>query len=573
MFTAERIKLTSGAILLLALLAGFGALNNYQYKGVTGAAVISDECAFDLSDYPCMFSTSDGRFDGVIVVGDQASSEDVAGWVDIAQGLNNYLDAPQGTKLASEITSQNPQNIISVGAACANAITAKLLGNPADCRAGLTEGTAKIQLIRQANGKAAVVIMGYSAADTKRAAKVLRSYRDWQAAGLLKGQGIIVKQLNSGGGTKILAWDPSRQCTDSDGGKNSNVKGVGKGIYQSSTDHVIYGTEPDPWAGKLAPSDATYSIFNDYCRNPDELSEAYCDSSGLQSFSITCPNGCQDGACLATPQSSSSDYNGALYECHDGAKGTIGARLAGDRNGPCHSEELIRSEANRLCSNKCKTESGVTKCGVNSLSYTPCNSTSQGAQVNVVVANGWNLISANLSIKAIDEIILAVDDGLFCRRGNFSDTLWYLKPDNTYDPAYMLGQDFKFPQIGVHRSFPAVWLYNYGPQCTLSGTLPPVTEGLTFGTTNIPEFLGVVHMLGVPKEWSGRKLSDMLGTCQFRGMWKFYPERSMEWADKWESDYGNNYIPTTVFSQSEVGRGVFLYLYPPEGQSACKMAK
>ena len=50
------------------------------------------------------------------------------------------------TKLASEVTDVTAQNTIFVGGPCANTAAATVMGNPADCAAGFTAGSGKINL-------------------------------------------------------------------------------------------------------------------------------------------------------------------------------------------------------------------------------------------------------------------------------------------------------------------------------------------------------------------------------------------------------------------------------------------
>ncbi|MEK6858163.1 MAG: hypothetical protein AABX39_06255, partial [Nanoarchaeota archaeon] len=93
---------------------------------------------------------------------------------------------------------------------------------------------------------------------------------------------------------------PSISCTDSDGGKNYDVKGVGKGIYtgKSSSDYyILLGIEPNPAVAKR--SSDSYDTFVDHCL-PDnkQLNEAYCENNKLTAYPYQCPNGCKDGVCL-----------------------------------------------------------------------------------------------------------------------------------------------------------------------------------------------------------------------------------------------------------------------------------
>ena len=77
------------------------------------------------------------------------------------------------TKLDSEVTSLTAQNIVAVGGPCVNTVAAELLGNPADCTTGFAPGKARVKLFEHANGKMAMLVAGYSGADTRLAGKVV----------------------------------------------------------------------------------------------------------------------------------------------------------------------------------------------------------------------------------------------------------------------------------------------------------------------------------------------------------------------------------------------------------------
>jgi hypothetical protein len=91
-------------------------------------------------------------------------------------------------KLASEIVSVEAQNLIVVGGPCANSVAAKLSGNPGQCAAGFTEGSAILRLV-QNGANVAILVAGYSADDTRRATAVLANYADYA----LKGTEMVVK--------------------------------------------------------------------------------------------------------------------------------------------------------------------------------------------------------------------------------------------------------------------------------------------------------------------------------------------------------------------------------------------
>lgn len=96
-------------------------------------------------------------------------------------------------KLASEVSDVKAQNVILVGGPCANAATATIMGNPADCTEGFEPGMAKIKVFEHANGNLALLVAGYSGIDTRNAAAVLADYKNYK--GLLTGKDIVVKKV------------------------------------------------------------------------------------------------------------------------------------------------------------------------------------------------------------------------------------------------------------------------------------------------------------------------------------------------------------------------------------------
>ena len=83
------------------------------------------------------------------------------------------VEVVDATKLASEIADAEAQNLIVVGGPCVNRVAAQLLGNPIDCTEGFTVGEARVKLFEHANGNMAMLVAGYSGADTRLAGKVV----------------------------------------------------------------------------------------------------------------------------------------------------------------------------------------------------------------------------------------------------------------------------------------------------------------------------------------------------------------------------------------------------------------
>lgn len=87
------------------------------------------------------------------------------------------------TKLDSEVASVTAQNLLVVGGPCVNTVSAELLGNPADCTEGFTPGKSRVKLFEHANGNVAMLVAGYSGADTRLAGKVLANTNKVTSAG------------------------------------------------------------------------------------------------------------------------------------------------------------------------------------------------------------------------------------------------------------------------------------------------------------------------------------------------------------------------------------------------------
>ena len=89
-----------------------------------------------------------------------------------AKGDMIAVTVVDATKLDSEVADAKAQNLIVVGGPCVNSVAAELLGNPTNCADGFTAGKARIKLVEN-GGKVAMLVAGYSGADTRLAGKVL----------------------------------------------------------------------------------------------------------------------------------------------------------------------------------------------------------------------------------------------------------------------------------------------------------------------------------------------------------------------------------------------------------------
>ena len=245
----------------------------------------------DLSNYPNMFIV-DNKFNGYLVVGDKASAYHVIAVSDIAVSLQSggkettavtRIDV-SATKLASQIADPLKLNIISVGGPCINAVSAQLMGYPADCTKGFTKDKGSIKLYNY-NGYAQIVVAGYSDDDTRKTARVLANWNDYN----LKGTEICVygSNINPYIGECVQDADVSipvdeeiTSCRDSDGGVNYYVKGY-------------IGLIGDPAFGI---TERKYDICWDDGRH---LSEYVCENGVYKGdHNYLCSNGCKNGACI-----------------------------------------------------------------------------------------------------------------------------------------------------------------------------------------------------------------------------------------------------------------------------------
>ncbi|MBI3026943.1 hypothetical protein HYY70_02425, partial [Candidatus Woesearchaeota archaeon] len=96
---------------------------------------------------------------------------------------------PSSGFLDSEFGSEKykKQNILSIGGPCANKVTAQIMSIPTswpECATGFENGTGRIILFNKWN-KTQLIVAGYGAEDTKRAAKVLTNYESYSFNGTM----------------------------------------------------------------------------------------------------------------------------------------------------------------------------------------------------------------------------------------------------------------------------------------------------------------------------------------------------------------------------------------------------
>jgi hypothetical protein len=87
-----------------------------------------------------------------------------------------------GLAVLDEDAASMSKHMVVVGGPCVNTVAASLMGNPASCAEGFEEGKAMLKYFNR-NGRAALLVAGYSAQDTLGASYVLADYEDYALSG------------------------------------------------------------------------------------------------------------------------------------------------------------------------------------------------------------------------------------------------------------------------------------------------------------------------------------------------------------------------------------------------------
>lgn len=341
----------------------------YMQNCTNTGAVVEHYCRpdgsgyIDFVDYPCSQGCSDGAcigpdlesypypfiYNGAlntnIVIAAQAPTSDVVAAIDIAAGLKVLTSGgqlPVGiTILDQDVTLPAAMNLISIGNACYNTVTAALMGYPADCTEGLLSNSGMLRLFSNEWGYSQLVVAGYDETQLKGAARVLKEYGDYA----LRGTWIDVFTSSDLSSITVLQHN---QCTDSDGGRNYYVKGTIEGP-------------------KLTTREKPVDYCVDYSQGGNTLVEYQCLSGGLSSESYVCPHGCSNGACL----------NDTVHVCGDGVRYQMYEQCDGADLGPntCIGSGFIGGTL------RCKADCTLDTTGCISPGW--CNDTDGGRNYNV----------------------------------------------------------------------------------------------------------------------------------------------------------------------------------------------
>lgn len=131
--------------------------------------------AVDLSDYPDFF-IKNGRFNGILVIGENAPGEDVVSAIDIAYAFPVPVGA---SRLDSEISDITDYNAIVIGNPCVNSAAAEL-EETVEC--DTEKGKGYIKLFEHGN-RMQVLVTGLESTDRRAAARVLARYNEFNLEG------------------------------------------------------------------------------------------------------------------------------------------------------------------------------------------------------------------------------------------------------------------------------------------------------------------------------------------------------------------------------------------------------
>src|SRR3989338_3417212 len=208
--------------------------------GCQDGACLQEQMSITLENYPNMFITN-GKFNGVVVVGDFATAEQLIASSDIRSGLQSVSTA----LVASEVADLWSVNSISIGNTCINAITSILEGGPLDCTQGLEPGVGIIKIInfQPETEHFSLIVSGYSDQDIRNAAQVLANYGHYKDQ--LKGMIVEVRNINNQLSVASPSEKPqptqSSKCHDLDGGGDDQYSTKSEVVYDDAeTLKVVY---------------------------------------------------------------------------------------------------------------------------------------------------------------------------------------------------------------------------------------------------------------------------------------------------------------------------------------------
>lgn len=134
--------------------------------------------AADLGNYPSMFFSGES-FDAQIIVGNSAPATDTLAASEVAVSLQQSSSTRITAGLDAEYDSS--KDAILVGLPCQNTAVAAVMGTNS-CDLGLQEGSGYLKLAVK-DGLTYLIVTGKTAADTRKAARVLAKYGQYSLSG------------------------------------------------------------------------------------------------------------------------------------------------------------------------------------------------------------------------------------------------------------------------------------------------------------------------------------------------------------------------------------------------------
>src|SRR3989338_10872439 len=178
---------------------------------------------YDLGGYPEFFLEDDAP-KVIIVVGDKAPASHVLAQTKIALSLGTEFGQPlsDSNKLASDVGEVEDLNIISIGNACDNNVTARILNNPEPCDKYTKEGKGVIQIFESENEKVHIILSSDSEEGIKEAAEVLANFDDYAFSG--NSYEIDVEEADKGENEKSKEGDEEQTIEQEQIEQEANVQ-------------------------------------------------------------------------------------------------------------------------------------------------------------------------------------------------------------------------------------------------------------------------------------------------------------------------------------------------------------
>ncbi len=172
------------------ILTHYGVIINDPENGLeSGYGSLDLDFPTEAITYDLAITADDVNVDG----GDSGSTADQVQPISVGTAM-----------FAKDVGSLSSQNLIVVGGPCVNDVAAQLMGNPADCTEGFEEGKAFVKLYENGD-KVAMLVAGAEALDTRRAARVVANYDEYQSDFSGKDEVVVSGQSTSFSDTVVSA--------------------------------------------------------------------------------------------------------------------------------------------------------------------------------------------------------------------------------------------------------------------------------------------------------------------------------------------------------------------------------